>query len=102
MLTAAAAFPTELTGAPVISSAPPLVPPSKLTLRTNGPRAWMLRDASTGADVGGIDYQHAQDGNHYRPWLFIDGVRHDVGDCAPQLAIAARAVADAATRLSVR
>jgi DNA/RNA-binding domain of Phe-tRNA-synthetase-like protein len=71
----------------------PVLPASaaKLTLRTSGPRAWLLNDA-TGADVGGITYQHAPDGLHYRAWVFRDGARHDVGEPTAQLVMAARAL----------
>jgi hypothetical protein len=66
----------------------------RLVIRTNGPRAWLLADAVTGLDVGGIDYVHDADGDHYRPWLLADGVRSDVGEPLAQLAMAARVVAD--------
>jgi hypothetical protein len=66
-----------------------------LKIQRDGPRAWRLSDPYDGADVGGVDYIHAADGNHYRPWLFVDGTRHDVGDPVPQLPMAARAVEQA-------
>jgi DNA/RNA-binding domain of Phe-tRNA-synthetase-like protein len=74
----------------------PVLPASatKLTLRTSGPRAWLLSDA-TGADVGGITYQHAPDGLHCRGWVFRDGTRHDVGEPTAQLAMTARAIKSA-------
>jgi hypothetical protein len=41
----------------------------KLTLRRDGPSAWLLTDA-TGRNVGGITYTHAADGRHYQPWKY--------------------------------
>ncbi|MEZ5854254.1 MAG: hypothetical protein R3D67_05695 [Hyphomicrobiaceae bacterium] len=61
-------------------------------MRRDGARAWRLADAKTGADVGGIDYEHAADGNHYRPWRLVNGARQSLGKPLPQLAMAARAV----------
>jgi hypothetical protein len=68
---------------------------NRLKMRRDGPDAWRLSDATTGVDVGGIQYAHAADGDHYRPWLFVDGARRAIGKPLPQLAMAARAVADA-------
>lgn len=68
--------------------------PAHLTLRRDGPRAWIMSNAN-GADMGGIEYQHDADGNHYGAWVYADGVRHDVGEPVAQLAMAARSVADA-------
>lgn len=67
----------------------------RLKIRRDGANAWLLSDASTGVEVGGVQYQHAPDGQHYRPWLLVDGVRCSLGDPLPQLAMAARAVEDA-------
>jgi hypothetical protein len=61
-------------------------------MRRDGACAWLLCDAATGADIGGIQYEHAPDGNHYRPWLLVDGARSSLGNPLPQLAMAARAV----------
>ena len=66
-------------------------------MRRDGAQAWLLHDAATGVDVGGIQYEHAPDGNHYRPWLLIDGTRRNIGSPLPQLAMAARAVEEART-----
>jgi hypothetical protein len=65
---------------------------NRLKMRRDGVRAWLLYDAATGAEIGGIQYEHAPDGNHYRPWMLIDGTRRVVGKPLPQLAMAARAV----------
>jgi hypothetical protein len=65
---------------------------NRLKMRRDGVAAWLLCDAATGADIGGIQYVHASDGNHYRPWLLVDGVRSALGEPLPQLAMAARAV----------
>ena len=69
--------------------------PNRLKMRRDGARAWLLSDAVTGADIGGIEYEHAADGNHYRPWLLVDGVRRRLGTPLPQLAMAARCVDEA-------
>jgi hypothetical protein len=77
-----------------MSATPDLTTPSgPLKMRRDGPRGWRLTDAATGLDVGGIRYDHAGDGNHYRPWLLVGPDRHEFGEPLPQLAIAARAVA---------
>jgi hypothetical protein len=55
----------------------------------------MLADAVTGADVGGVDYKHDADGDHYRPWLFVNGSHEKVGEPLPQLTMAVRAAAAA-------
>ena len=65
---------------------------TKLQMRRDGARAWLLSDPVTGANVGGIDYEHSADGNHYRPWLLTDGARRALGQPLPQLAMAARAI----------
>lgn len=65
---------------------------NRLKMRRDGACAWLLCDGATGVDVGGIEYEHAADGNHYRPWLFVDGARCILGEPLPQLAMAARAV----------
>jgi hypothetical protein len=70
-----------------------------LILRRDGPAAWQLAEAATGADVGGIRYDHAGDGNHYRTWLLVDGEARDFGEPLPQLAMAARAIEAAVARL---
>jgi hypothetical protein len=66
--------------------------PNRLNIRRDGAHAWLISDAATGVDVGGIEYAHAADGVHYRPWLFADGARRAIGKPLPQLAMAARAV----------
>jgi hypothetical protein len=63
-----------------------------LKMRRDGVRSWLLYDAESGTEVGGIQYNHALDGNHYQPWLLVDGGRCAVGERLPQLAMAARAV----------
>ncbi len=73
-----------------------------LVMRRDGSRAWLLADAVSGADVGGIRYEHAGNGNHYRPWVLINGVARDLGEPLPQLAMAARAVEHEVARASGR
>jgi hypothetical protein len=70
----------------------------ELKLRRAGSNEWMLTDALTGADVGGISYQHDVNGDHYRAWTLNDAARQPAGGPLPQLTMAARAVADAITR----
>jgi hypothetical protein len=65
---------------------------NRLKMRRDGASAWLLYDATTGAEVGGIQYEHAPDGNHYVPWLLVDGTRRVLGKPLPQLAMAARVV----------
>ena len=64
----------------------------QLKMRRDGASAWLLCDAATGVDVGGIQYEHAPDGNHYRPWLLVDGARKRLSEALPQLDMAARVV----------
>ncbi len=66
-----------------------------LKLRRTTPTAWALVDAGTGAAVGSIKYRHAADGNHYRAWMYVNGVQRQAGGPVPQLAMAVRAVGDA-------
>ena len=68
---------------------------NRLKMRRDGAHAWLLYDSATGADVGGIQYEHARDGNHYRPWLLVNGARRFLGEILPQLAMAARVVEEA-------
>ncbi len=72
---------------------------SALKLHRDGPRDWRLADTASGDDVGGISYVHASDGNHYRPWVLIDHAAREFGDPLPQLAMAARAIADEVARI---
>lgn len=72
-----------------------------LKMRRDGSSAWLLAGATSGVDVGGIIYVHAADGNHYRPWLFINGVAREFGEPLPQLAMAARAVEHEVARVTV-
>jgi hypothetical protein len=63
-----------------------------LKLERDGASAWQLLDAKSGVLVGGIGYEHAADGNHYRTWLLVNGVRTDLDERLPQLAMAARLI----------
>lgn len=64
----------------------------RLKMQRDGVRAWLLYDPITGANVGGIEYEHSPHGDHYRPWLLIDGAQSNIGNPLPQLAMAARAI----------
>lgn len=66
--------------------------PNRLKMRRDGVCAWLLFDAATGTNIGGIQYVHASDGNHYRAWLLVDGARRYLGERLPQLAMAARSI----------
>jgi hypothetical protein len=70
----------------------------RLKLRRDSARAWLLFDASTGVEIGGVQYEHAPDGNHYRPLLFVDDVRRPLDHPLPQLAMSARAAEEALRR----
>jgi hypothetical protein len=63
-----------------------------LKLQRDGASAWRLFDKASGAAVGGIRYVHDADGNHYQPWLLVDGVAVDLDERLPQLAMAARVI----------
>ena len=69
--------------------------PKRLKMRREGAAEWLLSDAVTGRDVGGISYRHAADGNHYRPWLIVESTRQPLDGALPQLQLAARAIEDA-------
>ena len=70
----------------------------RLKIRRHGARAWLLSDKSTGVEIGGIQYEHAPDGNHYQPWILVDGDRRTLDLALPQLDMAARAIEDALRR----
>lgn len=71
----------------------------RLRIKRDGASAWLLYDADTASTIGGIEYKHAPDGNHYRAWLLVDGSRCLLDEPLPQLAMAARAVEDARASL---
>ncbi len=71
--------------------------PNRLKMRRDGARDWLLYDAATGTVMGGIQYEHSSDGNHYRPWLLVGHARRRLGQPLPQLAMAARAVEESLT-----
>lgn len=48
---------------------------SGLSIRAANVQTWILTDRSTGADVGGVTYLHSGQGDHYQPWLLVDGAR---------------------------
>ena len=68
-------------------------PPTKKLSRISS-NEWLIAGAVTGRDVGCIVCVHDADGNHYRPWVYVDGARHDVATPVAQLAVAARAIED--------
>jgi hypothetical protein len=69
-----------------------------LKLHRDGPSAWRMTTAASDILVGGIRYQHAADGHHYRPWLLVDGAPVELDERLSQLAMAARAVEEAIGR----
>jgi hypothetical protein len=73
-----------------------------LTLHRDGAAAWRLTVAPSGLVVGGIRYEHARDGNHYRTWLYTAGEACDFGEPLPQLAMAARAVETEVAAIAAR
>ncbi len=66
-------------------------------MRVENPTTWILNDLSSGADIGGVTYVHSALGDHYRPWLLIEGARFEVGKPVSQLVQAAREVEGEAT-----
>jgi hypothetical protein len=64
--------------------------PSRLEIRVENTQTWILSDRLTGIDVGGVTYQHSSHGDHYQPWLLIDGVRTKIGRPGSQLGQAAQ------------
>ena len=59
--------------------------PSRLSIRVENAQTWILTDRFTGSDVGGVTYQHDSHGDHYQPWLLVDGARIEVGIPLSQL-----------------
>ena len=66
--------------------------PSRLGIRVENGQTWILTDRFTGNDVGGVTYQHNSHGDHYQPWLLVDGARNDVGVPLSQLSQAAQEI----------
>lgn len=66
--------------------------PLRLGIRIENAQTWILTDQSTGSDVGGVTYQHNSHGDHYQPWMIIDGVRTEIGVPFSQLGQAAREI----------
>ena len=66
--------------------------PSRLGIRVENERSWILTDRLTGSDVGGVTYQHNSRGAHYQPWLVVDGARTNFGIALPQLGQAAQEI----------
>ena len=65
---------------------------SPLAIRVEDRQTWILTDRSTGNDVGGVTYRHSSQGDHYQPWLLVDGRRTEIGIPLPQLGQAAREI----------
>ena len=66
--------------------------PSRLGIRIENGQTWILTDRITGSDIGGVTYQHNSHGDHYQPWLFIDGARTKIGAPLSQLRQAAQEI----------
>ena len=66
--------------------------PSRLGIRLENARTWILTDRFDGSDVGGVTYQHDSHGNHYQPWLLVDGARTDISTPLSQLDQAAHEI----------
>jgi hypothetical protein len=66
--------------------------PSRLAIRVEHTQTWILTDRFDVIDVGGVTYQHDSYGNHYQPWLLVEGVRIDFGTPSSQLDHAAQAI----------
>jgi hypothetical protein len=66
--------------------------PSRLSIRVEDAQTWILTDRFDGSDVGGVTYQHDGHGNHYQPWLSVDGVRTEISRPVSQLDHAAQEI----------
>lgn len=66
--------------------------PSPLAIRVENRQTWILTDRATGSDVGGVTYRHSGRGDHYQPWLLVDGMRTEIGPPLSQLGQAAREI----------
>lgn len=66
--------------------------PSRLGIRVEDRQTWILTDPLTGIDVGAVTYQHSSHGDHYQPWLLIDGARIKVDGLLSQLGQAAQEI----------
>ena len=66
--------------------------PPRLEIRVESTQTWILSDRLTGADVGGVTYQHSSHGDHYKPWVLVDGVRTKIGRPGSQLGQAAQEI----------
>jgi hypothetical protein len=65
---------------------------SRIKIRVENTQTWILSDRLTGTDVGGVTYQHSSHGDHYQPWLLVDGVRTKIGRPGSQLGQAAQEI----------
>ena len=66
--------------------------PARLGIRVDNRQTWILTDRSTGDDVGGVTYRHNNHGDHYQPWVLVDGSRTEFGRPLSQLGQAAREI----------
>jgi hypothetical protein len=66
--------------------------PSRLGIRVENAQTWILTDRFDGSDVGGVTYQHDSHGNHYQPWLLVDGARTEISMPVSQLDQAAQEI----------
>lgn len=66
--------------------------PARLGIRVDNRQTWILTDRSTGNDVGGVTYRHNNHGDHYQPWVLVDGARTVFGKPLSQLGQAAREI----------
>ena len=65
---------------------------SRLDVRVENSQTWILTDRLTGSDLGGVTYKHNICGDHYQPWLMVDGVRTEIGMPLSQLNQAAEEI----------
>jgi hypothetical protein len=69
-----------------------LVRQSQFGVRVEDGQIWILTDRLTDIDVGGVTYRHNSHGDHYQPWLLVDGVRNEIGIPLSQLGQAAQEI----------
>lgn len=65
---------------------------SPFGIRVENRQTWILYDRSTGNEVGGVSYKHSNHGDHYQPWLLLEGKRVLIGAPLSQLGQAAREI----------
>lgn len=66
--------------------------PPRFSIRVENGHTWILSDRFIGSDVGGVTHHHNGHGDHYQPWLLVDGSRIEIGTPLSQLDQAAQEI----------